>query len=247
MTPLRLLAIAPVATLLACATTSVRKEEVDDLRKEIRALRESNTRMEQRLSRLEVASEVAQARAKTSASSAPEVPDLVVVKLKPKNEPAPKLPTAVEVQEPPADFVETLITSPPASEALTEDPALLELAFDQAVSNLRTGNVETGVKRLEEFAGRNPRHPRADNALYFAALGRVGLNDVEGAAALLEKLVADYPAGDAVQDGLLKLAECRVRLNQPADAKVLYTRLLTLFPGTAAAAQAEQRLAALSR
>lgn len=264
MTSARLLALAPVAMLLACATSSQRAGEVSDLRTELRAMRQSNDQLEQRIERLELLSQLAMAKAaptdNTEGSGAagakadgPQMPDLVVVKLKPKQDPAPKLPVNVAIQEPGEEEVEAFVApsetadSGAAREPMQEDPALLELAFDQAVANLRTGSVQLGVSRLEAFAADNPSHARADNALYFAALGRLGLDDHESAAALLERLVNKYPAGDAVQDGLLKLAECRLRLNQPQDAKALYTRLLTLFPGTAAAAQAEQRLAALSR
>jgi TolA-binding protein len=49
-----------------------------------------------------------------------------------------------------------------------------------------------------------------------------------------------------VLDGMLRLAECRLKLNQREDARALYTRVITQFPGTAAATQAEQRLASLS-
>jgi TolA-binding protein len=49
-----------------------------------------------------------------------------------------------------------------------------------------------------------------------------------------------------VLDGMLRLAECRLKLNQREDARALYTRVITQFPGTAAATQAEQRLASLT-
>lgn len=122
---------------------------------------------------------------------------------------------------------------------------MLDAEFDKAVNMLRTGNVEGGVEKLRRFADENPRHPRADNALYFSGLGQIGLNEFKGAAKTFERLIDKYPAGDAMLDGMLRLAECRMRLNQSADAKVLYTRVVTQFPGTAAATQAEQRLAAL--
>jgi tol-pal system protein YbgF len=180
-----------------------------------------------------------------------------VVKLKPRNEPAPPLPTRVAVVEPASDDMEMFIGSAPegdgasatadASEPREElDSAVLEAEFDQAVAALRTGNVEGGVTRLQAFAEEHPRHPRADNALYFSGLGQMGLKDFASAVNSFERLIAKYPAGDAVLDGMLRLAECRLRLNQKDDARALYTRILTQFPGTAAATQAEQRLASLS-
>jgi TolA-binding protein len=74
----------------------------------------------------------------------------------------------------------------------------------------------------------------------------MGLKDHAAAARIFVRLIDSDPAGDAVLDGMLRLAECRLRLNQKDDARALYTRILTQFPGTAAATQAEQRLASLS-
>jgi TolA-binding protein len=179
------------------------------------------------------------------------VPDLTVVKLKPKADLAPALPTKVAVVEPDSDEAEMFVSASPESSAPSSAPAPvntpgLDAEFEQAVSALRTGNVEVGVTRLQAFAEANPRHPRADNALYFAGLGMSGLNDHAGGALLFERLIETYPAGDAVLDGMLRLAECRLKLNQRDDARALYTRVITQFPGTAAATQAEQRLASLS-
>ncbi|NBD10944.1 tetratricopeptide repeat protein [Corallococcus sp. Z5C101001] len=182
---------------------------------------------------------------------------LAVVRLKPKKEPAPRINTVVPVVEPDTDQMEMFISpvegssgtgfaSPGRVEVPEKDPAILDAEYEHAVAMLRTGNVEGGVEKLTRFADENPRHPRADNALYFSGLGQMGLKDPAGAAKTFERLIKTYPAGDAVQDGMLRLAECRVRLNQAVDARALYTRVVTQFPGTAAATQAEQRLAALS-
>ncbi len=268
---LRLLAAAPLCALSACATTAPAEAEVSALRAELRTLRASQERLMERVSRLEAHEAVARAAGASSAAGPVPVkvepagggaplgamPDLAVVKLKPRHEPAPKLPTAVAVLEPDDEQMEMFIspvggTSAGATmvasnvdEEAAKDPDVLEAEFEKAVSMLRTGNVEGGVERLQRFAAENPRHPRADNALYFSGLGQIGLNEFKQAAKTFERLIDSYPAGDAMLDGMLRLAECRMRLNQAADAKVLYTRVVTQFPGTAAATQAEQRLAAL--
>ncbi len=269
----RLLAIAPLCALTACATTgSAQSSELAELKAEVRAMRETQARLEKRLERVELHASVSQSRAaaapakEASAPAAPaapaasgySTPDLAVVKLKPRNEPAPPLPTRVAVVEPTPDDMEMFISSAPegdeapataeVSEPKTDEVALavLDAEFEQAVAALRTGNVEGGVTRLQVFAEQNPRHPRADNALYFSGLGQMGLKDHASAAKSFERLISSYPAGDAVLDGMLRLAECRLRLNQKDDARALYTRILTQFPGTAAATQAEQRLASLS-
>lgn len=238
---------------------------MDALKAELRTMREQQARLGERIERLERSSAVSRAKpaqapapssnAATSKAqppaSATAVPELTVVKLKPKDDPAPPLPTKVAVVEPDQDDVEAFVSASPESAEPASAPApvntpALEAEFEQGMSALRTGNVELGVTKLQAFAEQNPRHPRADNALYFAGLGRVGLNDHEGAALTFERLIETYPAGDAVLDGMLRLAECRLKLNQREDARALYTRVITQFPGTAAATQAEQRLASLS-
>lgn len=273
----RLLAAAPLCALGACATTASSEAEVSALRSELRTLRASQERLVDRVARLEAHDAVS--RAKASGERAPArpipvkveasaeeslgaTPELAVVKLKPRHEPAPKLPVAVAVMEPDDEQMEMFISPAPddgpavSASAATmvasnedageqQDPDVLEAEFDKAVNMLRTGNVEGGVEKLRRFADENPRHTRADNALYFSGLGQIGLNEFKGAAKTFERLIEKYPAGDAMLDGMLRLAECRMRLNQAADAKVLYTRVVTQFPGTAAATQAEQRLAAL--
>lgn len=273
----RLLAVAPLCVLCACATNAASKEEVGALRAELRTLRDSQSRLLERLERMEAHAAVDRARDSSPSKpaamvkvTAPEqgealsaTPELSVVKLKPRYEPAPKLPTQVAVVEPESEQMEMYISAvpdaaPPASGGATmvasreevdpadqADPDVLDADYEKSVSMLRTGNVEGGVERLRRFSEENPRHPRADNALYFSGLGQMGLNEFKAAAKTFERLIATYPAGDAVLDGMLRLAECRMRLNQAADARALYTRVVTQFPGTAAATQAEQRLAAL--
>lgn len=266
----RLLTVLPLCALGACATGSATQTELAALRAELRAMREQQSRMGDRLERLERSTSVSRARstappagasatpseAKPGAKpqeSAVQVPDLTVVKLKPKNEPAPSLSTRVPVTEPDDDQVEMFVSGSPASSESSSESAsapvnneALDAEYEQSMSALRTGNVQLGVMKLQAFASQYPRHSKADNALYFSGLGQMGLKDFSSAAVVFESLIATYPAGDAVLDGMLRLAECRVKLNQPDDARALYTRVITQFPGTAAATQAEQRLASLS-
>nr|WP_217918027.1 MULTISPECIES: tetratricopeptide repeat protein [unclassified Myxococcus] len=261
-----------MCALGACATTASSEAEVSALRSELRTLRASQERLVERVARLEAHDAVSRAGASSERPPARPIPvkveasaeeslgatpELAVVKLKPRHEPAPKLPTAVAVLEPDDEQMEMFISpAPEEGPAATmvasnedagaqQDPDVLDAEFDKAVNMLRTGNVEGGVEKLRRFADDNPRHPRADNALYFSGLGQIGLHEFKGAAQTFERLINTYPAGDAMLDGMLRLAECRMRLNQAADAKVLYTRVVTQFPGTAAATQAEQRLAAI--
>ena len=46
---------------------------------------------------------------------------------------------------------------------------------------------------------------------------------------------------------MLKLAECRMKLNKPAEARAVYQKIVSRFPGTAAATAAQGRLTQLQR
>lgn len=254
-------AIVPLAlAITACATTGpASNPELTELKAEVRALREENARLEKRLNRIELTSSLG-TRPPSSASApvtlpspppapADAMPSLTVVKLKPKSAPAPKLATATPIVEPSSDAIEALkraASSSPSDASPELDTDIGDAFYEQGVAALKTGNVAGGVADLQRFAAEAPKHPHADNAIYFAGLGLMGLNDFEGAARAFEDVVARYPAGDAVLESLLKLGECRVRLNKPADARVVYQKIVSSYPGTSAATAAKARLSSLT-
>jgi tol-pal system protein YbgF len=256
--PIRRLNVALSLIVCAACATEGSKKELSDAKSQLRALREQNEQLEHRLARMEALQALGTAHSAAPASgssvrpapvSTPKsMPNLTVVKLKPKREPAPKLDVATAVDEPDSEDLGEILTEPSvpmAPDPRDASPAMLEKQYEDGVGSLKTGNVEGGVERLRAFALENPKHPRADNALYFAGLGLIGLTNHEEAASAFELLMQRYPASDSVVDAMLRLAECRVRLKQQDAARALYTKVISSYPGTAAATQAEQRLASL--
>jgi tol-pal system protein YbgF len=214
----------------------------------VRALDDRDAELSRRLDRLEDRNIL---MAGAAISSNADLPSLTVVKLKPRSEPAPRMDVSRPVIEPSKDSIDELIDAPEAHETRmprrAPSGAGSELEFDAGLAALKTGNVSGGVSRLQRFASDNPKHPKADDALFFSGIGQMGLGDYQAAAATFEQVLANYPAGNVVQDSMLKLAECRMRLNKVSDARKLYTQLMARYPGTPAAAQAEQRLGSLTR
>lgn len=227
------------------------KPELSELQAEVRALRSDNLRLEARLEVLErnkaVAGQTAVATATaTAANDTHSMPDLTVVKLKPKREAAPKVATSVAVVEPEPEVISSLDQVLPAPVSVyAGDGERGDMVFNNAINALKTGNVEGGIAQLQQFAADAPQHAKADNALYFSGLGYMGLNDLEDAVNAFESVAKKYPAGDAVVDALLKLAECRTKLNQPADARKTYQRIVKDWPDTPAAQAARSRLSSL--
>lgn len=230
----------------------------------MRALRAENARLEARLNKLEqdkvlsTASRPASSAAKASGalpavsppagSSSDALPPLTVVKLKPRKEAAPRLETEVEVAEPPETIAQALDGD--GAQAPTPDAADLAMAdaqFERGLSMMKTGNPEAGVAQMQQFVNDWPRHPKADNALYLAGMAFLADKDFEHAHDQFARVIAQYPAGDAVIDSMLKLAECRVKLNRPREARATWEKIVNSFPGTAAATAAQARLASLSQ
>ena len=241
---------------MACATDAASKSEVRTLQASVKQLQDENLRLLERVQALETERAVSRAgqqplgpllaAAPSSAPTGSEVPTLAVVKLKPRADRAPPIDVRTSVQEPDAELVAALGRSAaPAGDA--PDATQVDGEFAQAQEALRTGNLGGGVERMTRFAEAHPKDARADDALYLAALGALGQDEPARAAKLLETVLQRYPAGDVVQQAMLKLAECRMRLKQTAEARALLARLVTSFPGTPAASEAQARLARIPR
>lgn len=241
------LAVAP----WGCATDAATRAELQELRASVRALRQETARLDARVEALSVgrsapAAQAAPAPPPATAVATAAVPPLTVVKLKPRSQAPPAVSTRVDVQEPPEGLAGALKGASAEEGADEVDLAMAEAAYERGLSALKTGNVDGGMQQLRRFAEGWPRHPRADNALYFVALALQSRRELEEAAGLLERVALEYPAGDVAVDALLKLGECRLRLNQPQAAKATWEKIVFTFPGTAAATLAQTRLAALS-
>ena len=241
---------------MGCASDAASKSELRTLQASVKQLQDENLRLLERVQALETERAVARAgqqplgpllaAAPASPLTGSEVPSLAVVKLKPRVERAPPIDVVTPIHEPDAELVAALgRSSVPAGDA--PDATQLDGEFAQAQEALRTGNLGGGVERMTRFADVHPKDPRADDALYLAALGELGQDEPARAAKLLESVLQRYPAGDVVQQAMLKLAECRMRLKQTAEARALLARLVTSFPGTPAATEAQARLARIPR
>lgn len=255
------------AALCACATDQVTRAEHAELLASVRALRADNARLESRLDRMEQEQKTAKVMTAPRAStpSAPtssgttvssgnttapaqELPSLTVVKLKPKKEAAPKISTEVEVVEPPAAILTNETVSAAENEQLDQmEAAAIEQQYQSGVDLLKTGNPEGGIAALQQFARDWPKHPHADNALFYAAVGLMAGREFKDAENVLEQTIRQYPAGDATLEALVKLAECRARLNRQADARATWEKIVANYPGTQAATLAQSRLASASQ
>ena len=186
--------IGPVA-LASCATSGAAPQsELTELKAEMRAIREENARLEKRLDRVELHGSIAPPPMAVPSRLALNIPDpgpeavpsLTVVKLKPRQQAAPKIATGVAIVEPAPEVLDALKSAAVDDPPEEEDKDMGEAFFEQGVNALKTGNVAGGILELQKFAAASPRHPRADNAIYFSGLGLMGLSDFEGVAQMAD-------------------------------------------------------------
>ena len=251
--------MAPLLALpcLACATSSVQREEVDGLRTEVAELRAQQMRQDRELAALRnqlrdhpdampvAASTTARAEATTiTAASEPRIPeDLKVVYVAPdpivlSDAPARGRAAAAHPRGPPTPLpVDTELREPVAANpAETLSPEAIDVAYKAALAAPDASNT------LERFAQDHAEAPQADNALFEAGVHAEREGNAERAAHDFDRVVREHPAGDVVADALLHLAGCQLQLHQNEAAKATLTRISNQFPGSAQAEAAQTRL-----
>ncbi len=268
MTPFRPEAALAAALLVAgCAGADPGlRREVDALRAELTTTRaqtaELRRQVEALAARLEPAPQKAPRAAEAgqapqAAAPMPVVPGgLAVVKVEPpgsfsvmkvdhpKAEPAKAEPR----RAPPVPVAVALVEPDEARLTALARKSGRELAAE-AEAELKAARRREGLLRahaLEDFVGRYPRHPQADNALVEAAAAYDDAGRVEPACAVSRRAVEEYPAGDALSDALWRLAGCESQRGGAEAEKKVLSRLVSEFPSTPAARRAGERLAAIS-
>jgi TolA-binding protein len=257
---------AALLLLLGCAGGGeAARRDLDALRTEVRALRSENEALSRRVDALAGRVEVLQTRVarapaapEPAASSAPIVPpDLAVVRVEPREEPPlvleqparssaparraprtpPPVPTAVPIAEPDPERLETVAR--PSRREISADA-------DDELSRARRRSGSERAHGLEDFVGRYPRHPSADNALVEAAAAYADAGLASAGCELARRSTVEYPAGDAMSEALERLAWCEARSGSTGGERRLLQRLVSEFPSTPAAERAGTRLATIS-
>ena len=122
----------------------------------------------------------------------------------------------------------------------SKDPVIA--AYDEAMELLRAGRHAEARKAFDRIARRHPRHPYADNALYWKGEAAYDAGDYEAALADFTAVVERYAGGNKAPDALLKIALCYQRLGRTREAVDLMTELIEAYPRAHAADVARLKL-----
>ncbi len=130
-------------------------------------------------------------------------------------------------------------TQPPAA-AAGPDPNQL---YEQASQDLTQGRYPLALQGFREYVQRFPATDLADNAQYGVGECLFAQAQFDSAAVEYERIQSLYPQGDRVPAGLWKLALCREKLGQAAQARKVLEELVKGFPLSGEAQLARDRLA----
>lgn len=109
--------------------------------------------------------------------------------------------------------------------------------YEAALELVRAGELERAEAALNGFLERHPRHPHADNALYWRGECHYARGRYEQASADFLAVLERYPAGNKVPDALLKLGMAQAHRGALHEARATFERLSQNFPRAAAAAK----------
>ncbi|MBI5542371.1 MAG: tetratricopeptide repeat protein [Deltaproteobacteria bacterium] len=232
-----------------CATA--RPQGDPELGAQLKAMATRQAELERKIERLEaglLAQRAVAAPGKMAISAAsphetaPLVPQhLATVRLSPQVRRATAVPTVVDLREPDSATVDQLFSDAGEPDSTSQDAAANE-TYQAALAAITTGDVENGAAALQGFAARFPKDGRAATALYQAGLGLLHFGDPQSAAIVFERLGDDFPLAKETPEGMVRLADCHVRLKRTERAKDAYARVVNRYPGTTAARTAEAGL-----
>ncbi|MGE4496552.1 MAG: tol-pal system protein YbgF [Deferribacterales bacterium] len=126
-------------------------------------------------------------------------------------------------------------------DAFTDKSSLYSYAYEL----YKNGKYPESSAKFDEFLAKYPADELSDNAVYWQGEIQYALKDYEGAIKLFHKLVTDYPDGNKVSDGLLKMAYSYGNIGKRAESVVTLKKIVNEHPGTRAHNLAKKKLASM--
>lgn len=120
-----------------------------------------------------------------------------------------------------------------------DDRTMYQTAFDL----LRDSKYPESIAAFKQFMATHPNSAMADNALYWLGEAQFVTKDYPEALRNFRSMVEKFPQSRKMPDALLKVGLCNYELKNWSEAKSALNQVVQRFSETAAARQANQRLA----
>jgi tol-pal system protein YbgF len=125
------------------------------------------------------------------------------------------------------------------------DPNDPQKTYDSGYTLFHQRRYSESELQFQRFLDLYPENELSDNALFWIGESRYAMGDYPGALEAFTNTVQRYPSGNKVTDALLKAGKCFEAMQDLERAKDTYRELDRLFPESAAAVAARERLANL--
>lgn len=133
-------------------------------------------------------------------------------------------------------------TGAPAHLAAVPGKNAEELEFDRGVRLLKQKKYGAARKVFKEFVSRFPKSGLDESAMYYIGECYFGERHYEDAIKAFQAVVDKYPKGGKTASALLKEGIGWQEIGEATMARIIYTRLVANYPGTAQARAAEKKL-----
>jgi tol-pal system protein YbgF len=133
----------------------------------------------------------------------------------------------------------------PADTAAEDAQATPEALYRQALAAYQEGKYPRAGALFDAFGAQHPRHPLADNALYWAGECHYARKRYVMAIDAFKSVLQDYPDGGKVPDALLKTAYSYLALGDNSTGRRYLQEVIRQYPFSPAGAKAEERLRAI--
>ncbi len=127
--------------------------------------------------------------------------------------------------------------------SVVEQPQVNQsIVYDNASKDMREGRFDLAIMQFNEFLSQFPDGPLADDAQYWLAECYYAKKDFAKAIPEFEKVEKLHPQSDKLTQSIFKLGRCYQETGNIARARQIFNRLLTEFPESFEARQAQDRL-----
>ncbi|WP_022851957.1 tol-pal system protein YbgF [Limisalsivibrio acetivorans] len=116
--------------------------------------------------------------------------------------------------------------------------------YSYAYELYKNGQYAESTAKFNEFLAKYPSDELSDNAVYWLGEIQYALKDYEAAISNFQRLASEYPQGNKVPDGLVKMGYSYGNIGQMDKARETMKRVVNQYPGTRAYNLARKKLEA---
>jgi tol-pal system protein YbgF len=118
-------------------------------------------------------------------------------------------------------------------------------AYDDALKSFQAGNLKKAEGEFSSFAKRYPKSPYLPLALFWSGNSKYANKDYVGAIAQLQGLIKQFPNHPRIPAAMLTLGNAQMESGNKAAAKKTFTEIISKYPDTEVAKDAQQLNAAI--